>query len=65
MLEKIKTAFFGNRAVEKLGPSSEEFANINAAQFSVHMPGQPNMEKSKVAPGFYKPEPEKTLSTIK
>lgn len=60
MFEKIKTALFGNQAGEKLGPPSEP-SDVNVDQFDVHMPGQPAMEKSKVAPGFYKPIPEEIL----
>jgi hypothetical protein len=55
MFEKIKTALFGNQADEKLGPTPEP------SNYDVRMPGQSNMEKSKVAPGFYRPIPEETL----
>lgn len=55
MFEKIKTALFGNQSDEKLGPSPEP------SNYDVRMPGQPSMEKSKIAPGFYRPVPEETL----
>lgn len=57
MLEKIKNAFFGNQVEEKLGPPEE---NTESAA-SVRLPGQVKMEKSKVAPGLYKPIPEEIL----
>lgn len=55
MFEKIKTALFGNKTEDKLGPIPEP------SSYDVRMPGQSNMEKSKVAPGFYRPIPEETL----
>jgi hypothetical protein len=64
MFEKIKTALFGNQAEEKLGPGpdfSQEVPTDEGSQFDVRMPGQSDMEKSRVAPGFYKPIPEETL----
>lgn len=57
MFEKIKAALFGNQIEEKLGPPDE----IDDRVSSVRMPEQVKMEKSKVAPGFYKPIPEETL----
>lgn len=57
MFEKIKAALFGNQMEEKLGPPDE----IDDRVSSVRMPGQVQMEKSRVAPGFYKPIPEETL----
>lgn len=54
MLEKIKHALFGNRD-EESSRSSEQSPNVR-------MPGRADMEKSKVAPGFYKPIPEETLA---
>ncbi len=57
MFEKIKAALFGNQIEEKLGPPDE----IDDRVSSVRMPEQVKMEKSRVAPGFYKPIPEETL----
>ncbi len=62
MLEKVKTALFGNQVEEKLGPSPEGEATSSFDQISsVRMPSQSQMEKSRVAPGFYRPIPEETL----
>ncbi len=58
MFEKIKTAFFGSKAEEKLGPDQDR---TRQGSFEVHLPERSKMEKSKVAPGFYKPIPEETL----
>ncbi len=57
MFEKIKAALFGNQMEEKLGPPDE----IDDRVSSVRMPEQVKMEKSRVAPGFYKPIPEEVL----
>ena len=57
MLEKVKTALFGNQTEEKLGPPEEAVSQSSA----VRMPGQVKMEKSKVAPGLYRPIPEEVL----
>lgn len=57
MFEKIKAALFGNQMEEKLGPPDE----IDDRVSSVRMPGQVKMEKSRVAPGLYRPIPEETL----
>ena len=64
MLEKIKAALFGNQVEEKLGPEPEPTAQTQSQadqESSVRMPGQFKMEKSKVAPGLYRPIPEETL----
>lgn len=57
MLEKVKTALFGNQVEEKLGPPEETASQSSA----VRMPGQVKIEKSKVAPGLYRPIPEEVL----
>jgi hypothetical protein len=57
MFEKLKAALFGNQIEEKLGPPDE----IDTQVSSVRMPGQVKMEKSKVAPGLYRPIPEEVL----
>ncbi len=62
MLEKIKTALFGNQVEEKLGPISADVNQNQSDQTaSVRMPEQFKMEKSRVAPGLYRPIPEETL----
>lgn len=58
MFEKLKTALFGNKVEDKLGPESEA---INQDRFNVRIPDQVKMEESRIAPGFYKPIPEETL----
>ncbi len=58
MFKKIKTAFFGGKTEEKLGPNQTQ---VRQDSFDVHLPEQSKMEKSRVAPGFYKPIPEETL----
>lgn len=58
MFEKVKAALFGNQMEEKLGPSDHSMDNQVS---SVRMPGQVRMEKSRVAPGFYRPIPEEVL----
>lgn len=58
MFEKAKAALFGNQVEEKLGPPDY---SADDPTRSVHMPGQVKMEKSKVAPGLYRPIPEETL----
>lgn len=60
MFEKIKTTLFGDTVGEKLGPRPDADPE-QPTSFDVHMPEQSKMEKSKVAPGFYKPIPEETL----
>ncbi len=62
MFEKVKAALFGNQMEEKLGPPDhmdDQFADDQVS--SVRMPGQVKMEKSRVAPGFYRPIPEEIL----
>ncbi len=61
MFEKIKTALFGNQTEEKLGPPPESSQDQTINSYDVRMPGQANMEKSRIAPGFYRPIPEETL----
>jgi hypothetical protein len=76
MLEKVKAALFGGGKAEKLGPSVADIAATAAAAEmagaadeqvsasdvnSVRMPSQSKMEKSRVAPGMYRPVPEETL----
>lgn len=58
MLEKVKTALFGNQVEESLGPTPSSTYDQTTG---VRMPSQSQMEKSRVAPGFYRPIPEETL----
>jgi len=57
MLDKIKTALFGANPAQGLGPELPRLEADNA----VRMPQRSELEKSKVAPGFYRPIPEETL----
>ena len=64
MLEKIKAALFGGTVEEKLGPAPEPdmaTGSQDSDPMGVRMPGQSKMERSRVAPGLYRPIPEETL----
>lgn len=56
----MKTALFGSQVEEQLGPREEPVSTFDQTS-SVRMPRSSEMEKSKVAPGLYRPIPEETL----
>lgn len=66
MFKQVQRALFGKQAAAPLGPdvAAEAAASSQptaAAAASVRMPAQSELEKSRVAPGFYRPIPEETL----
>lgn len=61
MFEKLRAALFGGTVEERLGPPPEEAETASHSEIGVRMPGNAKMERSKVAPGFYRPVPEETL----